>query len=47
MEETLTTLGIGEALAQVLKSPVARTVAGAEARGLMGAIFGAPRRRRY
>ena len=31
---------------QVLKSPMARTVAGAVTRGLMGALFGAPRRRR-
>jgi uncharacterized protein len=30
---------------QILKSPVTRTVAGAITRGLMGAIFGAPRRR--
>jgi hypothetical protein len=30
---------------QVLKSPVARTVAGAVTRGIMGALFGAPRRR--
>ncbi|MDP9176785.1 MAG: DUF853 domain-containing protein [Gemmatimonadota bacterium] len=30
---------------QILKSPVARTVAGAVTRGIMGALFGAPRRR--
>jgi hypothetical protein len=33
------------AFAQILKSPVARTVAGAITRGLMGALVGAPRRR--
>lgn len=32
---------------QVMKSPVARTVAGAITRGLMGALLGTPRRRRY
>ncbi|HEX2722589.1 MAG TPA: helicase HerA-like domain-containing protein, partial [Gemmatimonadaceae bacterium] len=32
-------------LEQVMKSPVARTVAGAITRGLMGALLGAPRRR--
>jgi hypothetical protein len=32
---------------QVLKSPVTRTVAGQITRGLMGALLGAPRRRRY
>lgn len=31
---------------QILKSPVTRTVAGAVTRGIMGAILGAPRRRR-
>ena len=31
---------------QILKSPVTRTVAGAVTRGLMGALFGAPARRR-
>ncbi|MBC7788415.1 MAG: DUF853 family protein [Anaerolineae bacterium] len=31
---------------KILKSPVSRTVAGAVTRGLMGALFGAPRRRR-
>jgi hypothetical protein len=31
---------------QILKSPVARTVAGAITRGLMGALLGTPRRRR-
>ena len=30
---------------QIMKSPVTRTVAGAITRGLMGALFGAPRRR--
>jgi hypothetical protein len=30
---------------QILKSPVTRTVAGAVTRGIMGALFGAPRRR--
>jgi DNA helicase HerA-like ATPase len=34
-------------LAQVLNSPLARTVAGAVTRGLMGAILGPARRRRY
>ncbi len=33
------------AFAQILKSPIARTVAGAITRGLMGALVGAPRRR--
>ena len=33
-------------LAQVLKSPMARTVAGAVTRGLMGALLGSTRRRR-
>ena len=31
---------------QILNSPLARTVAGAVTRGLMGAILGPPRRRR-
>jgi DNA helicase HerA-like ATPase len=31
---------------QILKSPMARTVAGAVTRGIMGALLGAPRRRR-
>jgi len=31
---------------KILKSPVSRTVAGAVTRGIMGALFGAPRRRR-
>jgi len=34
------------ALSQIMKSPVARTVAGAITRGLMGALLGTPRRRR-
>ena len=33
------------AFEQVMKSPVARTVAGAITRGLMGALLGTPRRR--
>ncbi len=32
---------------QILKSPLTRTVAGAITRGLMGALLGSPRRRRY
>lgn len=34
------------AFSQMMKSPVARTVAGAITRGLMGALLGTPRRRR-
>jgi len=35
------------ALEEILSSPVTRTVAGALTRGLMGALLGPPRRRRY
>jgi hypothetical protein len=35
-----------DALEQILKSPVARTVAGAVTRGLLGALLGTPSRRR-
>jgi len=34
------------AFEQILKSPVARTVAGAVTRGLLGALLGSPPRRR-
>ena len=34
-------------LQEILKSPLTRTVAGVVARGLMGALLGPPRRRRY
>jgi hypothetical protein len=35
------------ALEKILRSPVTRVVAGAVRRGLMGALLGSPRRRRY
>jgi uncharacterized protein len=35
------------ALEEVLKSPLTRTIAGVVTRGLMGALLGPPRRRRY
>ena len=35
------------ALEEILKSPLTRTVAGVVTRGLMGALLGPPRRRRY
>jgi DNA helicase HerA-like ATPase len=38
--------GVGETIVEALNSPVARTIAGAITRGLMGALLGPPRRRR-
>jgi DNA double-strand break repair helicase HerA and related ATPase len=38
---------VGETIVEALNSPVARTIAGAITRGLMGALLGPPRRRRY
>ena len=38
--------GVGETIVEALNSPVARTIAGAITRGLMGALLGPPKRRR-